>query len=146
MILCDWAEVVNGKLYIQGAGWTKIVANQPVAMAVAVTVRVPWNEANKQHAIDLALLTEDGAPVVPPIPNLPPDMVLPPVRLDGKFEVGRPPGSKEGAPLPAAFAFRLQPMPLSPGGYVYQLSIDGTPVASAPFECEGGLVGGGLPQ
>lgn len=146
LILCDWAEVVNQKLYIMGAGWTKVVANQPVPMAVAVTVRVPWTEANRQHAVELALFTEDGQRVVPAVP-VPADVVLPPVRLEGKFEVGRPPGSKEGAPLPTAFAFRLPALPLNPGGYRLDLSIDGKTVATASFEAEGGVASiGGQPQ
>ena len=143
LILCDWAEVVNQKLYIMGAGWTKVVANQPVPMAVAVTVRVPWTETNRQHSIELAMLTEDGQPVVPAVP-VPAEVVLPPIRLEGKFEVGRPPGSKEGAPLSIPFAFRLPSMPLNPGGYVLDLHIDGKKVATVSFEAEGGpaLIGG----
>lgn len=142
-ILCDWAEVVNGKLYIMGAGWMKVVANQPVPMAVAVMVQVPWTEANRQHSIALALTTEDGQPVTPAVPD-PPEQ---PIRLEGKFEVGRPPGSREGAPLPAAFAFRLSALPLNPGRYVFDLYIDGTKTATASFEAEGGASFiGGQPQ
>lgn len=137
LVLCDWAETVNAKLYIMGAGWTKVIANQPAPMAVAVIVLVPWTDVNKQHSIELALLTEDGEPVVPAVP-VPPEVVLPPIRLEGKFEVGRPPGSREGAPLPAPFAFRIPALPLNPGSYVFQLSIDGNPVANAAFVAEGG--------
>lgn len=145
MVLCDWAETVNSKLYIMGAGWTKIIANQPVPMAVAVIVLVPWTEANRQHAISLVLLTEDGKPVVPAVP-VPAEVVLPPVQLEGKFEVGRPPGSREGAALPAPFAFRLPALPLNPGTYVFQLNIDGSPVSNVSFIAEGGPIpSGGQP-
>ena len=146
IVICDWAEAVNGKLYIMGAGWLKVIANQPVPMAVAVLVQVPWTETNKQHTIELALLTEDGQPVMPAF-QVAPGVVVPPIRMEGKFEVGRPPGSKVGMPIPAPFAFRIPALPLNPGGYVFRLGIDGESTASVPFFAEGpSAAPGGLPQ
>jgi hypothetical protein len=112
---------------------------------VAVLVGVPWSEANRQHSVVLSLLTEDGQPAIPvlkapPGGVIPPGLTLPPMpplRLEGTFEVGRPPGTKEGSSLPATFAFRVPMLPLSPGGYEFQLSIDNNTVASASFDAEG---------
>ena len=143
VVLCDWAETVNGKLYIMGAGWVKTIANQPVSIAVAVIVRVPWTEANRQHTLELTLLTEDGHPASPAPMPAPPGVTVsgfpdpPPLRLEGKFEVGRPPGTKEGSALPAPLSFRIPVLPLNPGGYKFQLKIDGVEVSSASFEAEG---------
>lgn len=142
LVLCDWAEAVGGKVYIMGAGWTRLAANAPAPVAAAVFVRVPWDQTNRQHAIALALLTEDGHPVSPAVPGVPPEVVVPPVRLEGKFEVGRPAGTREGSPLAASFAFRAPALSLNPGRYSFQLQIDGDPYASAPFEVVAPQTGG----
>ena len=143
--LCDWAEVVNQKLYIMGAGWTRLAANQPTPMAVAVHIHVPWTESNKPHSIELLLLTEDGAPAAPALPPGAPEAMradLQPIRMEGKFEVGRPPGTTQGSLLPALFAFRLPIVFLDPGRYAFQLNIDGKPGGTTPFEAIPGQTGG----
>ena len=56
LLLCDYAEAINGKLYIMGGGWT-ICAPGPRNMAVAIRVLVPWSDTNKQH--NLALMLQD---------------------------------------------------------------------------------------
>jgi hypothetical protein len=34
LILCDYADAVNGKLYLSGGGWTTLVADQPASVAL----------------------------------------------------------------------------------------------------------------
>ncbi len=51
LVVCDFAEVINGKLYLQGAGWSRIVANQPMVLAVALFWRIPWGKANQKQAV-----------------------------------------------------------------------------------------------
>lgn len=126
LVVCDYAEVINGKLYMQGAGWSRIVANQPVAIAVALFWRIPWGHANQKQSVTIRLMTEDGDPFFDPAGN--------PVRADGEIEVGRPPGLKEGSPLDAPLAVRLGPMAFSPGGYRFELEVNGTLEAIASFE------------
>ena len=50
LILADWAEVINGKIYVQGGGWTTINAREPLpvsrTIAIAVSPRVEWHETN----------------------------------------------------------------------------------------------------
>src|SRR5260221_4161821 len=131
LVLCDFAEVINGKLYLQGAGWTRLLANQPFAIAVALFWRIPWGNANQKQEITIRLVTEDGDPFLDPEGN--------PVRADGQIEVGRPPGLKEGASLDAPLAVRLGAMTFPPGGYRFELEVNGQLEAFASFDAVGGL-------
>jgi hypothetical protein len=126
MLLCDYAEEVNGKLYIMGGGWSRVSMRSPTAsMAVAVRIEVPWDQANIGHQLVAALVTEDGQPV------LQDDS---PIQLEGQFEVGRPPGMTRGSPIVSAFALRFEGLSLDRGRYRWQLSIDGTEAANTWFE------------
>lgn len=127
MILCDWAEAVNGKLYSQGGGWTHLLlgGNNPAAdMAVGLVVAVPWDETNKRHPLELRLMTDDGEQVMVGDQE---------VMGAGNIEVGRPAGIKPGSDLNAVVAFKFQGVPLEPGGYVWQLTIDDEPRGRTPF-------------
>lgn len=128
MLLCDWAEDVGGKLYIQGAGWNRLAANAPASIAVAVLLEIPWDQANRPHDMRLQLVTEDGQPVMPDGET--------PLVLDGKAEVGRPPGTKPGSSLNAPFALKFAGIVLPPGGYRFELAINGEPLTSRSFTVE----------
>lgn len=119
LLLADFAQVAEGKLYISGGGWN-FVGPKVGPSALAVLVEVPWNEANQKHRWRLELLDEDAKPAL-----IPPDQQ--PLSIDGEFEVGRPPGHPQGTPLNVPLAINLGPLPLSPGlRYVWVLHIDGT--------------------
>ena len=127
MLLCDWAEAVEGKLYAQGGGWTHLLIrdpSEPVSMAVGLVVAVPWTEANKRHALELNLRTEDGQQV---------QMGDHDIKAGGQIEVGRPPGIKPGIDLNAVLAFNFTALQLPPGGYVWRLSIGEESCGRAPF-------------
>ena len=120
MLLCDYAEAINGKLYIMGGGWS-VTGPDPNPSAIAIRIEVPWDEANKQHELQLELLTDDGQPVK--VQTITGEM---PMAIGGNFEVGRPPGLKPGTPLDVAVAMNIGPIPLPPGrSFVWRLSING---------------------
>ena len=41
LIVADFAEAINGKLYLIGAGWARIVVDVAVPIAVGVLVHIP---------------------------------------------------------------------------------------------------------
>ena len=48
LLLCDFAEAVNGKLYVMGGGWNVLFApGQPVTMSVAAVVAVPCDHVER---------------------------------------------------------------------------------------------------
>jgi hypothetical protein len=121
LMLADFAQAVNGKLYIMGGGWS-ITGPMPCASALAIKVEVPWNETNHKHNLKLELMDADYHPVLVPTPagNAP-------LVISGDFEVGRPPGLIPGSPIDMPFAFNIPPVPLAPGQrYIWKLTIDGT--------------------
>jgi hypothetical protein len=76
-------------LRMVGGGWTHVVAPQPLSMALAVVVAVPWGDANRRHPVSVVLRDEDGQ-----------DVTLPGgenVRNEGQFGSGDPPASRRGA-------------------------------------------------
>src|ERR1022692_1283021 len=105
LLLCDWAEVVGGKLYAQGIGWTTIVAGRPTSFAVGCVMRVPYDQTNKKHSATIKLMTDDGQ-------GFPLDQ---PLAAGFEFELGRPPGMKHGEEQTVPFAIKLANAILTPG-------------------------------
>lgn len=97
LLLCDYAVVAEGKLYISGAGWTEISANG--ACAIAMLFHVPWTRTNQEIEFSLKLLRQDGNQVEQIGPLGPA-----PVEVAGKFEVGRPPGLQHGVHIDVPIA------------------------------------------
>jgi hypothetical protein len=121
MMLADHAEVAEGKLFINGGGWT-VIGPGPVPFAIALIIEVPWDRANTKHSFRLELLDSDGEAATVETPD-----GTQPIVGEGEFEVGRPPGVKPGTPLAIPLALNFVPPPPIPpsGQYVWHLSIDG---------------------
>lgn len=83
MLLCDFAEVIGGKLYVMGGGWN-ICPPGPHNMSVAMRIGVPWSEANVDHSLTLRLQDDGGHTIELGEPPKP-------VVVEGQFQVGRPP-------------------------------------------------------
>lgn len=82
LLAADFAEVINGKSYVMGAGWDRISPPQypaHVRLGIAVGVRVPFLESNQPHHLTITLREGDGKELV---------------RIEGDLETGRPPQSR----------------------------------------------------
>ncbi len=120
LLLSDHAVVADGKLYINGGGWS-VTGPTPAPSAIAVKLDVPWDRANQRLHLRLRLIGQDGDPVTVPGPEGPQ-----PVEITGEAEIGRPQGLVEGADIDFPLAFQLGPLPLEPGQrYQWVLDIDG---------------------
>lgn len=113
LLLCDHAAVADGKLYINGAGWTVVRAHAPASMGLAAVLRINWDETNIRHELAFQLMTEDGRPALNPEGS--------PWRAEGAIEVGRPPGIRHGTPMIAPMALVFPAVPLIPGRYRWEL-------------------------
>lgn len=119
LLLADHAVVAEGKLYINGGGWSVTTGGAP--SAIAVKLDVPWDRTNHRLQLRLRLVGQDGEPVVVPGPEGPQ-----PVVIAAEAEVGRPPGLAHGADIDFPLAFQIGPLPLEPGQrYQWVLDIDG---------------------
>jgi hypothetical protein len=126
MFLADHADAVNGKLYINGGGWSQTSADVP--FGIAIDIKVPWQLTNKLHELRLELIDSEGRPVVleggegdgDAHASEPVVLALPP------FEVGRPAGLVAGTPIDQAFAVNCTSgLPLAPGRYEWRLTVNG---------------------
>lgn len=135
MLLSDFAEVVNGKLYIQGAGFTLVAAARPVNIAVSVLVHVDWNETNTHHNLKIELVDSDNHPVMQG------DMGV--VHMEGQFETGRPQGSRPGTEFAVPIAVTFGGVNLPPGRYAVQVALNGETASPVllrePFDAIGAL-------
>lgn len=119
VLLADSAQVVAGKAYILGGGWSLVRGDIP--MAVVVFLEVPWNRTNERMDWMLELLDSDGAPVRIPVPD-----GQQAIRVAGNLEVGRPPGLAHGTPItPPPIAVSVPQLTLEPGRYTWRFSING---------------------
>ncbi len=122
LILADGAQVADGKLYLLGGGWDVLGVTTGFPMqkhlAVAASFRVPWNETNQRHGIEIEIADEDGHQLA---------------RVDGQIEVGRPAGIPLGHPqryqltVEAVLSFEHA------GTYVIIGRIGGTEAGRVPF-------------
>ena len=120
MLLADAAQAIDNKLYVLGGGWS-ITGPDPSPSAIALSLKVPWDEANQRHELRIELLDADGDAVLTG-----PEPEGQPVVIESQFEVGRPPGLRPGTPIDLAIAINLGPMALPPGGrFEWRLTIDG---------------------
>lgn len=119
MMLADHAVVADGKLYVNGGGWS--VTGPGAPSAIAIKLDVPWDRTNQRLHLRLRLVGQDGDPVTLPSQEGPQ-----PVEIVGDAEVGRPAGLVHGADVDFPLAFQIGPLPLEPGQrYQWVLDIDG---------------------
>ena len=122
LILADAAEVVAGKLYLMGGGWTVLTVSNPFPhrrnVGVAAAFRVPWNATNERHEFEIEFATEDGRVIG---------------KANGGFEVGRPPGIPQGMDQFVQMAIGATVEFPTPGGFSVTASVAGSPSRVFPF-------------
>ena len=107
-MLCDYAQVSEGKLYITGGGISRISGpGLPPGFTVAALLHVPWNDTNRAIAFTLDLVDQDGRAVTDPMGLQ--------IRLQGQVEVGRPPGLEQGISIENAMTVNTGGISLPPG-------------------------------
>ncbi len=85
-VLADWAEAINGKLYLAGGGFETIfLTNFPtlVHFALGAILHVPWNDTNRRLRVEAQVEDDAHEP-------------LGWWNLQGEVEAGRPPGARGG--------------------------------------------------
>jgi hypothetical protein len=138
VLLCDYAQVWQSKLFISGAAVNLIgVPPEPphqLSIHAAVMVTVPWNAHNQLHRLTISLLSQDEELI--PLANLIPPPNADPAdagRIIAQFNAGRAPHMTSGdeSILPVAGHIAA----LVPGLDTYHVvvEVDGTELARAKF-------------
>ena len=119
LMLADSAQVVAGKLYILGGGWS-MTGPKLAPFAIAGKIEIPVSEAKQKHSLKLELLDADSKPVLVPTPKGESPLVV-----SGEFELDHPPSLPKGISIDAPFAFSVKSVLLKPGRqYTWKLTID----------------------
>lgn len=142
MLLCDFAEVSGGKLFITGAGISVLASGSekppyPVNICLAIVVSIPWHETDQRHLMTIELVSEAEGPqkrvmLSDQLPEGadPLDMGM----LAVVFSAGRPPNMNHGdeATLPMAVPMFGLPLPAL-GPYFFSVRIAGREMDRASF-------------
>jgi hypothetical protein len=128
LILADNAQIVGNKLYLLGGGWDVLTVGSgfPVQQrcAVAASYKVPWNETNERHAVEIEVLNDDGLSLA---------------TVQGQVEVGRPagipPGSDQRAQIAAEIVLGIE----KESSFAIIARIEGVEVGRTQFRVVGGL-------
>lgn len=119
LMLADAAQVVGNKVYVLGGGWDvlSVLTGFPIQQqcAVAVSVKVPWNETNQRHTVEVEGLSEQ------PSTEDPKSMF----KVEGQFEVGRPAGIRPGQDQRIQLAIAVNLSLEGPGTNVIIARIEG---------------------
>jgi hypothetical protein len=128
-ILCNHAEVQNNLLYVSGGGIDRVgvPGNIPgpwnINLAIGMNISVPWTETNKEHVVTVDLVDFDSHPVLIPSGV----ETVSPLRVEMKFNVGRPPTLEVGESQSISLAINLPALPISEiGNYSFILNVDGS--------------------
>jgi Family of unknown function (DUF6941) len=140
--LADSVVVAEGKLYAQGAGWNMINVNELPAqhdrIGIGLIITVPYTETNQEHAFSLHLETEDGERLS--LGDAPPGMDTPDGRMrriEGVFNMGRPPTLVAGDEQAIPLAINLNGLPFEAAGrYTFVVEVDGQEVKRLPFRVQ----------
>jgi hypothetical protein len=141
-MLCDYAQVSGGKLFISGAGinllgTTTAAPPHPVSAALALLIRIPWGATNHEHKLEIELVsdTDKGPERVQINELLPPNT---PESEKGKifalFNAGRAPTMQVGEEtlMPVALPMAGLSLPAI-GSYFFSIGIDGTELDRVSF-------------
>jgi hypothetical protein len=136
--LADSVVSPDGKLYVQGGGWT--VINTPALpcrqprLGLAALIRVPYSLAiNESHKFEVHLEDADGT-ILPlgDAPGATPDGKI--RRVGGEFTVGRPPGILPGDDQLVGISMNVDGLLFEKAGvYRFVISIDGVDVKTLRF-------------
>jgi hypothetical protein len=96
LILTDYAESLNGKLYTLGAGWNVLrfpELPQEWRFTIGLGIDVAWDETNRRQALEVVIQDPDGT-------ELGEDLSM-------ELEAGRPPGLPPGQEQRMVIAFNV---------------------------------------
>lgn len=130
LILADAAQVVANKLYMLGGGWDKVRGSKGFPfdqkIAIAMSVKVPWNETNDRHNFEIEIVSEDQDTEEPKSM----------AKIGGQFEVGRPVGILPGQEQRIQLAIDMLLKIDNPGTKIIIAKINGNKLRQVVFNVD----------
>lgn len=121
MLLCDAAQVADGKLQILGGGWS-VTGPSSTPSAIACLLSIDWTGAPVTCHWELFLEDADGKPVF--VQGQ--DGQIHPIEMRGDVRMEHAQPVAPGVPVQIPLAFNLAPLPLQPNSrYQWRLLVDG---------------------
>jgi hypothetical protein len=123
-MLADGAHAAQGKLYVLGGQWDRLLVSQFPArhpsMSVVLVIKIDYSEAPKECPITVELML-DGQPVG--------------AKATGALSIGHAPGLKRGAPQFAPTAIPFNDLQFEkPGRYEWVISSGSAVLGQIPLE------------
>lgn len=142
VLLCDFAEVSGGKLFITGAGISLIASSSaqapyPINLCLAILVEIPWNETEAEHILTIEMVSEaDGSQRRLMLSDQLPEQADPADRgmIHIVFSAMRLPTMIDGDESMMPMSIPLFGLPLPEyGPYFFSVRIDGREMDRASF-------------
>ncbi|MBI4233749.1 MAG: hypothetical protein HY686_04845, partial [Chloroflexi bacterium] len=119
-------------LYLLGGGWDVLTVNSGFPLdqrcAVALAIKVPWNETNRKHTFEVEVSAED------PVTEQPKSLL----KAGGQFEVGRPPGIPLGQDQRVQIALEANLRIEAPGAKLIVVRVEGEEMKRTSFNVVAG--------
>jgi len=131
VLLCDYSEAVNGKLYLTGGGRNVLRLPELPAewsFSIGLGIDIAWHETNSPHELVVGVQDPDGQELGE--------------GLTANFETGRPPGLPEGQEQRLVMSIAATATFATPGPHAAVVQVNGEELARARFY----LMEGGGPE
>lgn len=131
ILLADSAQIIRGKLHVDGGGWT-VMGPGPTPVAVALTIEIPWTGDDRAHDWKVALVDDDGQPV------LCSEHGTHVIERAGSFSLSNLSDQPPGFPASTVLAIQFSNLSMTPGrGFRWIFELDGVtkPAWQQSFRC-----------
>ncbi|HEY2053091.1 MAG TPA: hypothetical protein VGH14_04045 [Solirubrobacterales bacterium] len=132
LMLTDYSEAVNGKLYLTGGGWNVLRLPElphEWSFHIGLGIDVAWHETNNPHELSVTIQDPDGNELGD--------------GLTANFETGRPPGMPQGQEQRLVMSIAATATFTAAGPHAAVVEVNGEELGRARFYLMEGVPEGG---
>jgi hypothetical protein len=122
VLLSDYSEAVNGKLYLTGGGWNVLSLPElphEWSFHIGLGIDVAWHETNDPHELVVTVQDPDGVELGE--------------GLTANFETGRPPGMPPGQEQRLVMSIAATAAFTTPGPHAAVVQVNGEELGRGRF-------------
>lgn len=130
LFLAESAQLTGGKLYVLGGAICGLTSalGAGVLLAICGTVEAPWEQNNRPHELNIALLGHDNGAYMVPTPN-----GAQPFQISAKFTSAVPAQLPRGSSSAGPFAVQFALPVTAHGTFFFLVRVDGNETQRLPF-------------